>query len=108
MQELDVRFVPANGSPPRTITLRIGAPVRKTTSWFAQIEIVGFDEPYSTHCQGEDWAQVLQLAAMVLPYALEGLVEAAGGGTLDPPFYRREAHDPSAVPPNIRAILDGK
>ncbi|MEZ4298440.1 MAG: hypothetical protein R3B70_26045 [Polyangiaceae bacterium] len=105
MQELTVKFTPASGDPPRNITLRIGDPVRKAQSWAARVEILGFDEPHDATTQGEDWAQVLELAAMVLPYALESMVSAAGGGTLEPSFYERPPRDLSSVPPEIRAVL---
>ncbi len=106
MQELNAIFTPASGGPPRSLTLRIGAPVRGQHSWSALVEILGFDEPHAAYTQGEDWAQVLELAAMVLPYALERMVHTAGGGMVDPPFYEREARDLSNIPPEIRAIFD--
>jgi hypothetical protein len=105
MQELSVVFAPSSGHAPRVITLRIGTPVRGERSWSAVIEILGFDWPYSATCQGEDWAQVLELSAMLLPFALQGMVAEAGGGTLDPPFYEREAPDLSKYPDDIRALL---
>jgi len=107
MQELAVTFTPANGGLARALTLRIGTPVKGKHSWSALVEILGFDEPHAATSQGEDWAQVLELSAMVLPYALEATVREAGGGTLDPSFYEREARDLSKIPPEIRAILDG-
>ena len=106
MQELHAMFTPANGDPPRPVTLRIGTPVRGEHSWSALVEILGFDERHAAYSQGEDWAQVLELSAMVLPFALERMVHNAGGGTIDPPFYEREGRDLSTVSPEIRAILD--
>lgn len=76
-------------------------------SWSALIEVLGFDEPYAATCRGEDWAQVLELSAMVLPTALQGLVKQAGGGALEPSFYEREPRAQSWIPPEIRALLDG-
>lgn len=99
MQELLVEFTPADGGPPRPITLRIGTPVKGPRSWSALVEILGFEKPHAARSQGEDWAQVIELSAMVLPHALELMVKAAGGGTIEPPFYKREAKDPSATPP---------
>jgi hypothetical protein len=105
MQELNVTFTPANGEPPRVITLRIGTPVRGERSWTTRVEILGFDESHAWTPHGEDWAQVLELAAMVLPTALQMMVRGAGGGTLDPPFYEREPRN-TPVPPEVRAVLD--
>jgi len=104
MEQLDVTFTPANGDPPRTITLRIGTPVRGERSWTTCVEILGFDRPRAWTVQGEDWVQVLELSTVALPVALEGMVERAGGGTLEPPFYEREPRPP--IPPEIRALFD--
>lgn len=41
---------------------------------------------------------------MALPIALLGMVERAGGGTLDPPFYEREPRALLEIPPELRAI----
>jgi hypothetical protein len=98
MEQLDVTFTPANGDPPRKITLRISTPVRGANSWTTRVEILGFDETHAWTCQGTDWAQVLQLSTMALPTALEGMVSRAGGGTLDPPFYEREPRPGSDAP----------
>jgi len=106
MQELNVTFTPANGDPARVLTLRIGTPVRGERSWSALVEVLGFDKPHAATCQGEDWAQVLELSAMVLPHALEAMVREAGGGILEPPFYEREAPDLSSIPADVRAALD--
>lgn len=105
MQELAVTFTPADGGPARALTLRIGTPAKGQHSWSALVEIVGFDEPHAATTQGEDWAQVLELSAMVLPYALEAMVREAGGGTLEPSFYEREPRDLSKIPAEIRALL---
>ncbi len=107
MLELGVRFTPADGGPQRSITLRLGAPVKGATSWSVLVELEGFDKPHARPIHGQDWAQAVELAARILPFLLELRVHQAGGGTLDPPFYEREAPDLSQIPPEIRAILDG-
>lgn len=106
MEQLDVTFTPANGDPPRTITLRIGTPVRGAHSWTTRVEILGFDATRAWTVQGEDWVQVLELSTLALPVALHGMVHHAGGGTLEPPFYEREPRPPIDLPPEIRAVLD--
>ena len=99
MQELVCKFTPDDGGPPRDITLRLGAPVREPQSWSVVVEILGFETPHVATTHGEDWAQVQELAAMVLPRALALLVSGAGGGTLDPPFYEREKRPPTSPRP---------
>ncbi len=105
MEQLDVTFTPASGDPPRTITLRIGTPARGAHAWTTRVEILGFDETRAWTVQGEDWVQVLELSTMALPVALQGMVQRAGGGTLDPYFYEREPRPPSELPPEVAAIL---
>lgn len=106
MEQLDVTFTPANGDPPRTITIRIGTPVRGARSWTARVEILAGDDSHAWTCHGEDWVQVLELSTYNIPPYLEGIVSRAGGGTLDPPFYEREPRLPTELPPEIRALLD--
>lgn len=104
MQELNVKFTPTEGDA-RTMTLRIGDPVQGPSSWGVRIEIVGYGRPYAAMIQGEDWAQSLELAAMVLPVALQTM---GLKGTLEPSFYEREANGPdlSKLPPEVRAIFE--
>lgn len=106
MQELTVQFTPADGTAPRAITLRIGAPAKGDPSWSVLVEVLGFDEPFARPIYGEDWAQAIELAAKVLPIMLDLRMDEAGGGALDPPFYQRELPDPSTIPPDIAAILN--
>lgn len=110
MQELSVQFRPADGGDPRTITLRIGAPVKSPVEgedWSVRVEVIGFDDPYSRVTFGTDWAQAIELAAMLLPVILQGRVSQAGGGTLEPSFYERDPQPPdlSKLPPDVAAIL---
>jgi hypothetical protein len=80
--------------------------VKGEHSWSSRVEVLGFDKPHAWTCQGEDWAQVLELSAMVLPTALQSMVREAGGGTLEPSFYEREARALSEIPPELQAIYD--
>ncbi len=107
MVEQKVEFAPANGGAAQPITLRIHTPVQGPESWSARIEVIGFEEPYSWATQGEDWAQVIELAAELLPVVLQSRVAAAGGGTLDPDFYERDPQPPdlSKLPPEVAALL---
>jgi hypothetical protein len=89
MEELRCKFTPNDGGPARDITVRLGTPVRGPHSWCVRVEILGFDHPHAATTQGEDWAQALELAAMVLPRALSLLMAGAGGGTIEPPFFQR-------------------
>ncbi len=104
MEELRVTFTPASGDPPRVITVRIGTPVKGEHSWSTRTEVLGFAEEHAWITEGTDWAQVLELSAMVLPTVLHGMAKRAGGGTLDPYFYEREARPLSELPPELVAI----
>lgn len=84
MLELISQFTPADGGPPRPITLRI-SDVRETdASWSAQVDVLGFVPDYTTRVHGMDWAQAIELAARFV--ALEC---GKRGGALDPPIFPR-------------------
>jgi hypothetical protein len=105
MEEIKVTFTPASGDPPRIITIRIGTPIREEHSWSARAEVLGFEESHAWTTGGADWAQVLELSTMAIPVVLHGMVEQAGGGTLDPQFYEREPRPPTELPPDVAAAL---
>ncbi|MBK9265878.1 MAG: hypothetical protein IPM54_39575 [Polyangiaceae bacterium] len=107
MQTLEVEFLPDSGAPPRTITLKLGAPYHSEMGWGVFVEILGFDEPYAHPIYGVDWAQAIELAAKILPIMLEERVADAGGGTLEPSFFTRPPHTPdlSDLPPEIVQAL---
>jgi hypothetical protein len=92
MLELTTTFTHADGSP-RTITIRIGD-VREThggtaNPWSAAVEILGFTNPEITRLRGRDWAEAIEDAARFAAVRVADKVEAAGGGTLDPPLLPR-------------------
>lgn len=107
MQSIDTVFSGNDGSPPRTITLKLGAPVSTDMGWAVQVEILGFDHPYRHSIYGEDWAQAIELAAQILPVALEERTHEAGGGMLEPAFFSRPARttDMAALPDEITQIF---
>jgi hypothetical protein len=91
VQELTCKFTPADGSPPRDITVRIGTPVHEDRHWFAAVEIEGFaHEREGVPIYGADWAQANEMAASILPVLLNSHVLQAGGGTVEPSFYKRK------------------
>ena len=92
MLELTTTFTRADGNP-RTITIRIGD-VREThkgtaNPWSAAVEILGFTNPETSRLRGRDWAEAIEDAARFAAIRVADKVEAAGGGTLDPPFWPR-------------------
>jgi hypothetical protein len=109
VQTLEAKFSPNDGGPSKTVTLRLGDPAHNTEMgcWGVLVEILGFDEPYAKTIYGEDWAQAIELAAKILPIVLEGCVDDAGGGTLNPDFFSRpeQSKDISDLPPEIAQAL---
>lgn len=107
MQELKAKLTPADGSGVREIIVRIGDPEQGQESWSVRMEIMGFDDPFSRVTYGEDWAQAIELAAMVLPVILQRMVGEVGGGKLEPSFYPRDPQPPdlSKLPEEVTAIL---
>lgn len=92
MLELTAILTHADGGS-RTITLRI-SDVREThrgtaNPWSAAVEILGFTNPESYRLRGRDWAEAIEDAARFAAVRVADKVEAAGGGTLDPPFWPR-------------------
>jgi hypothetical protein len=93
MLELTMQFTPADGSAPRTIAIHISDVKEIGQSWSARVEILGFKLPDSTRIHGVDWAQAIELTAKYIPIVLEGMINSAGGGTLEPPIYPRAIDD---------------
>lgn len=104
MQELKAVFTPADGSPSREITLRIGDPKQGAGEWTAKVEILGFSVPEAIEVAGADWAQATELAARSLAELL-GFRVRREGGTMEPSFFERDPPDMSRHPPEILAIL---
>ncbi|MGK4002700.1 hypothetical protein WMF31_08755 [Sorangium sp. So ce1036] len=92
MLELSTMLTQADGSQ-RVITIRIGD-VSEThggtaNPWSAAVEILGFAKAEATRLRGRDWAEAIEDAARFAALRVADKVEAAGGGTLDPPFFPR-------------------
>jgi len=92
MLELTTNFIDAGGRS-RTITIRLGD-VRETHAgtanpWSAAVEITGFISPQTYRLRGRDWAEAIEDAARFAAVRIADRVEAAGGGTLDPPLLPR-------------------
>jgi len=86
--ELTTIFTPADGSAPRTITLRIGD-LRQDpggATWSVAVEILGFKYDDRVRLKQVDWAHAIRDASQFVIRMVAGKVEAAGGGTLDPPI----------------------
>src|SRR5262245_17691567 len=92
MLELKTTLVHAGGSS-RAITIRIGdvreAHAGTANPWSAAVEILGFTNPATHRIRGRDWAEAIEDAARFAAIRVSDMVEAAGGGTLDPPFIPR-------------------
>lgn len=98
MLEFTTTYMRADGSR-RAITIRVGD-VREThggtaNPWSAAVEILGFATPETSRLRGRDWAEAIEDAARFAAVRVADKVEAAGGGTLDPPLLPR-SRSPSA------------
>lgn len=92
MLELKATFIPSEGSS-QPVTIRI-ADVREThggtdNPWSAAVEIIGFTNPAPYRIRGRDWAEAIEDAARFAAIRVADMVEAEGGGTLDPPLTPR-------------------
>jgi hypothetical protein len=89
MLELITTFTPADGSTPRTITLRI-SDVRRDAdgaTWSTAVEILGFQHDDRVRLKQVDWVNAIQDAARFIARRVADKVDLAGGGTLDPPLH---------------------
>ncbi|MEO5729752.1 MAG: hypothetical protein ABI134_25610 [Byssovorax sp.] len=92
MLELITKFTPADGSAPRTITLRI-SDVRRDSdgaTWSVAVDVLGFKHDDSVRLKQVDWAHAIRDAAQFITRMVTDKVELAGGGTLDPPIHPPE------------------
>ncbi|MGK3999928.1 hypothetical protein [Sorangium sp. So ce1024] len=88
MLELTTTFTPADGSSPRTITLRIGdvRPDPDGFTWSIAVDVLGFQYDDSVRLKQVDWAAAIEDAGRFIKRMVADKVELAGGGTLDPPI----------------------
>jgi hypothetical protein len=86
MLELNTTFTPADGSPPRSLTLRISdvRPDPDGHTWSAAVDILGFEYDERRRIKQADWTWVIRDSALFLARRVRDKVELAGGGTLDP------------------------
>ena len=92
MFELITTFTPADGSAPRTITLRISDVHRDSdgATWSVAVDVLGFNYDDSVRLKQVDWAHAIQDAAQFVARMVTDKVELVGGGTLDPPIHPPE------------------
>ncbi|WP_437753998.1 hypothetical protein [Sorangium sp. So ce1389] len=92
MLELTTTFTPADGSSPRTITLRISdvRPDPDGSTWSIAVDVLGFKHDDSVRLKQVDWAAAIEDAGRFIKRMVADKVELAGGGTLDPPVLPPE------------------
>ncbi|HTN89072.1 MAG TPA: hypothetical protein VL242_35585 [Sorangium sp.] len=92
MLELTTTFTPADGSSPRTITLRISdvRPDPDGFTWSIAVDVLGFEYDDSVRLKQVDWAAAIEDAGRFIKRMVADKVELAGGGTLDPPVLPPE------------------
>ncbi len=88
MLELATTFTPADGSAPRTITLRISdvRPDADGATWSVAVAILGFEHDDRVRLKQVDWPSAISDAANFIASRVTDKVELAGGGTLEPPI----------------------
>ncbi|WP_437615575.1 hypothetical protein WMF20_18920 [Sorangium sp. So ce834] len=93
MLELVTVFTPADGSPPRTITLRICdvRPDPDGFTWSVAVDVLGFKYDDSVRLKQVDWAAAIEHAGRFIKRMVTDKVELAGGGTLEPPILPPES-----------------
>ncbi|AUX25173.1 hypothetical protein SOCEGT47_057170 [Sorangium cellulosum] len=93
MLELTTTFTPADGSSPRTITLRISdvRPDPDGFTWSVAVDVLGFQYDDSVRLKQVDWAAAIEDAGRFIKRMVADKVELAGGGTLNPPIFPPEA-----------------
>ena len=92
MLELTTTFTPADGSSPRTITLRISdvRPDPDGFTWSIAVDVLGVKHDDSVRLKQVDWAAAIEDAGRFIKRMVADKVELAGGGTLDPPIHPPE------------------
>jgi hypothetical protein len=82
--EMISTFTPADGSAPRTITIRI-SDLRQEPSevWSVAVDVLGFKTDDHTRAYGADWLNALEGAAIVIR-GLAGAKVRDYGGTITP------------------------
>ncbi|MDI1435953.1 hypothetical protein [Polyangium sorediatum] len=81
MQTQKLQWTPADGRPPRLITVTLRPPSPQGDTYAAEIDITGFDEPCTKRIYGADAEQAADLARKTVPALLE---LRAQGGRLTP------------------------
>jgi hypothetical protein len=101
MLELTTTFTPADGSAPRTITLRISdvRPDPGGHSWSAAIEVLGFKNDDRLRVRQVDWTNAIKDGMNMIARRVTDQIELAGGGTLDPPIHPSDWPDQPAAKP---------
>lgn len=89
MLELTTVFTPGDGTAPRTITLRISdvRPDPDDATWSVAVDILGFKNDDRVRLKQVDWTQAIVDAGRFIARRVNDKVEAAGGGTLNPPIH---------------------
>ena len=88
MLEHITKFTPADGSAPRTITLRISdvRPDPDGLAWSVAVDVLGFASDDSVRLKQVDWPSAISDAANFIASRVTDKVQLAGGGALDPPM----------------------
>jgi hypothetical protein len=97
MLELITTFTPADGTTPRTITLRISdvRPDADGATWSVAVDVLGFQYDDSVRLKQIDWTNAIKSAANFIAKMVTDKMSLAGGGTLNPPISPSDWSTPS-------------
>ncbi len=78
--EMTSQFTPADGSAPRTITIRIGDLRQDSPDvWSVAVDVLGFKTDDHTRAYGADWLNAIEGAAILIRELAGGKVRDYGG-----------------------------
>jgi len=78
--EMVSTLTPADGSPPRTITIRISDLRQESEDvWSVAVDVLGFKTDDHTRAHGADWLNAIEGAAILIRELAGGKVKEYGG-----------------------------
>lgn len=96
---MDSVFAPADGSVPRTITIRVGELRQESPDlWSVAVDVTGFKTDYHTRAYGADWLNTITGAMGLIRWLAGGKVQD-DGGTIKPLLLPPRDPEPTGITP---------